>query len=212
MTGGSGPDYDHHEADDAHVDPLDDVFGSAPPSPAHESVESRPDEATITRPSALDPSDIPRLRSTHVTSGYREGIAVSKERHIQEGFDEGYCLGAELGMKAGWCLGALEGMWYALLRDAPSVEGENADEVSDGLSRAEIGAVRTTAAKELEVSYLCGRQYFGEDGIWLYDVPRSDSEEDPTLEQVAVAHPVLREWTQELAALSSRLHLEIGLK
>src|ERR1700761_2373964 len=83
-----------------YIDPLDDVFGSAPASPTL-AAQRNDDNTTVQSPStrAAHPSDVPRLRSTHVTNGYREGIAASKEQHIQAGFDEGYSLGAEVALK-----------------------------------------------------------------------------------------------------------------
>src|ERR1700761_4703178 len=114
---------------DAFVDPLDDVFGSAPTSPALPAQASENNEdAQLDVFGSVHPSDVPRLRSTHVTNGYREGIAASKEKFVQEGFDEGYALGAELGLKAGWCLGVLEG----LLRTEPRAEASSAGGGYDG--------------------------------------------------------------------------------
>ncbi|KAK4989441.1 Essential protein Yae1, N terminal [Elasticomyces elasticus] len=89
-------------------DQLDDVFGSRSPSPLHNE-ETTTD--TLHGPSnAASPehSDIARLRSTHTTNGYRDGISESKAKFVQEGFDEGYSLGAVLGLRAGWILGVLE--------------------------------------------------------------------------------------------------------
>ena len=110
---------EEQEAAQAHQqprhDPLDDVFGSAPSSP------SLP--PSMNGGGNTEHSDVPRLRRIHVTSGYREGISVSKEEHIQAGFDEGFSLGGEIGMRAGWCLGVLEGINQALARADEGEEG-----------------------------------------------------------------------------------------
>lgn len=58
-------------------------------------------------------SDLPTLRRQHVTSGYREGLAIGKAQVMQRGFDEGYPFGVELGLRIGAVLGVLEGMLAA---------------------------------------------------------------------------------------------------
>ena len=44
---------------------------------------------------------------------------------------------------------------------------------------------------------LFGKEYFGEDGIWTYDVLNQDAEvEDITFKEVADAHPLVKRWTK----------------
>ena len=196
------------------VDPLDDVFGSAPASPTHINDQdntrtSTPETTTDASGSRhADLSDIPRLRSTHITNGYREGIAASKENFIQEGFDEGYALGAEVGMKAGWCLGALEGILRAL--PASPRSGAESDGVEVTLARKEDASKMLTEAEEaLKVSNLFGAEYFGADGIWLYDIPAKDGgeSEEVTFAQVAEAHPTIKKWADAVLGLTKTLGL-----
>lgn len=81
---------------------LDDIFGDESPDPPLADPSA---SHTLHRPQGpTDPSDIPRLRSIHVTAGYRDGIASSKAAYVQEGFDEGFSLGAVLGGEWGMCL------------------------------------------------------------------------------------------------------------
>lgn len=189
------------------IDPLDDVFGSAPSSPTFHSQDSQ------TQRHLLDPSDIPRLRSTHVTNGYREGIAASKEKHIQEGFDEGYALGAELGMRVGWCLGVLEGVWNA----APTQTGDasqgraraDGSEKEGRVEREEVRKMLAQAEGELQVQCLFGKEYFGADGIWTYDVPDDSEAEEVTFRQVADAHPLLKKWMKIVGDLADGVGLEL---
>lgn len=177
-----------------NADLFDDIFGSAPASPVLGGQDGDV-EVDLARPHAVEHSDIPRLRSTHVTNGYREGIAESKERCIQEGFDEGYSLGAELGMKAGWCLGVLEGICRAL-------KGKHkAEELDTAMAKYE------RAQEELKMDKLFGKEYFGPDGIWLYNVP--GAEDETTFRQVASAHPVLHVWVGEVHADAKRYDLTI---
>ncbi|KAK4608984.1 hypothetical protein CLAFUW4_14583 [Fulvia fulva] len=156
-----------------HTDPLDDVFGSAPSSPNLAGREG-------THATNTDHSDIPRLRSIHVTNGYREGIAVSKEQHIQAGFDEGFSLGGEIGMKVGYILGVLEGIAKAIAR----AEDERVKKLWED------------AQEELKMEKILGEEYFGRDGIWKYDVPGQDVEGQGsvTFGNVARHHPVVRQW------------------
>jgi len=193
MNGVSGVhdgDTRHTDAQqETQADQLDDVFGSVPSSPnltAHDSAQERQH--------GTEHSDIPRLRSIHVTNGYREGIAASKETHMQDGFDEGYSLGAELGLKVGWCLGALEGMLRAMLAKSTAQ--------SDLAEKAQLDFDEAT--RELDVSHLCGKDYFGEDGIWLYNVPS----ESPSFEDIAAAHPVLQKWAVRVHEQAGVLGLE----
>jgi hypothetical protein len=174
---------------------LDDIFGSdgeeeqGPPLPA-------------------DHSDIPRLRSTHVTNGYREGIAASKEKHMQEGFDEGYNLGAEVGLKAGWRLGALEGIWRALPSNTPSAKSEATE--GNCITREEVRNMLDRAEEELKLESLFGKEHFGEDGIWLYEVPgQNTTDEEVTFEQIADAHPVLQVWRKQVLHLAKDVGLEL---
>ncbi|KAK5732044.1 Essential protein Yae1, N terminal [Elasticomyces elasticus] len=211
------PPIDHDEGHDlfmtgargnneTYSDPFDDVFGSAPGSPVLAGNDALNTESH-TGPSVH--SDISRLRNTHVTQGYRVGITASKERHMQDGFDEGYNLGAELGLKAGWCLGALEGICRAL--PATQVETGNAqDRAEDVISSKNVEALLELAKEELEISHLCGKEHFGEDGLWLYEVPGQDGEEhELTFERVAAAHPSMQKWTQEVMRLAEKAGLQL---
>ncbi|KAK4892933.1 Essential protein Yae1, N terminal [Elasticomyces elasticus] len=211
------PPIDHDEGHDLFItgapgnneiysDPFDDVFGSAPGSPVLAGTDGLNTESH-TGPSVH--SDISRLRNTHVTQGYREGITASKERHMQDGFDEGYNLGAELGLKVGWCLGALEGIWRAL--PATQVGTGNAqDRAEDVISSKNVEALLELAKEELEISHLCGKEHFGEDGLWLYEVPGQDGEEhELTFERVAAAHPLVQKWTQEVMRLAEKAGLQL---
>lgn len=176
----------HQEQPSHNNDLFDDIFGSAPASP--ELNASQGDETTAERGNNNEVSDIPRLRSRHVTEGYREGVAESKDKSIQAGFDEGYSLGAELGLKAGWCLGVLEGVCKAW--EKASADGkEPSGGLEDGKKPAELFK---QAQDELQMQKLFDPAYFGPDGIWLYDVP--GAEEETTFRDVALAHPVLSPW------------------
>lgn len=90
-----------------HQDLVDDVWGS---DNDDDSTILSNDVSSADRTDPSIRSDIPRLRSIHVTAGYRDGISSAKEASVQEGFDEGFAFGAEVGMAAGWILGILKGM------------------------------------------------------------------------------------------------------
>ncbi|KAK4950113.1 Essential protein Yae1, N terminal [Elasticomyces elasticus] len=212
------PPIDHDEGHDlfmtgapgnneTYSDPFDDVFGSAPGSPVLAGDDGLNTESH-TGPSVH--SDISRLRNTHVTQGYREGITASKERHMQDGFDEGYNLGAELGLKAGWCLGALEGIFRALPGTQHGSEGAP-DVTETTASRKNVEVLLELAKKELDISHLCGKEHFGEDGLWLYEVPNQDcGEHELTFERVAAAHPLLQKWTREVMQLAEKVGLQLS--
>ena len=194
----TGEDESHHSND-----LFDDVFGSAPNSPVLSG--GRDDDFAAERMTAHEVSDIPRLRSRHVTEGYREGIAESKEKFIQEGFDEGYSLGAELGLQAGWCLGVLEGVCKAL--DKTQTNGARQSQ-TDLQTEANPNELFKRAQDEMQMQKLFDPAYFGSDGIWLYDVP--GSEDETTFRQVAIAHPVLSKWLSTTRATADHVGLAIA--
>lgn len=92
------------------ADILDDIFGSSPPPSSSIERDSAPDAEATAPAAAAEPSDLPSLRRQHVTTGYRDGISLSKGEHVQDGFDAGFPVGAQLGMRAGTVLGILEGV------------------------------------------------------------------------------------------------------
>jgi len=184
-------------------DLFDDVFGSAPNSPILSG--GRDDDFAAERTNTHEVSDIPRLRSRHVTEGYREGIAESKEKFIQEGFDEGYSLGAELGLQAGWCLGVLEGVCKAL--DKMQANGGKQSQANTE-AEGKPDELFKNAQDEMQMQKLFDPAYFGSDGIWLYDVP--GLEDETTFRQVAIAHPVLSKWLSTTKTAANRVGLVIG--
>jgi hypothetical protein len=193
----------HEDQPDHSNDLFDDIFGSAPNSPTLEG--SHGDDHPAERGNNNEVSDIPRLRSRHVTEGYREGVAESKEKFIQAGFDEGYSLGAEIGLKAGWCLGVLEGVCKAMDKAQATGVKESQKGLQDTM---EPGELFKKAQDELQMQKLFDPAYFGNDGIWLYDVP--GTEEETTFKDVAMAHPVLSSWLIATRAAADRVGLVIA--
>ena len=184
--------------DNVYEDPFDDVFGD-------DTGSANSNEHMVPAQSANgDHLDISRLRSTHVTNGYREGIAESKATFVQEGFDEGYSLSAVIGFRVGWCLGVLEGLCHAL--DPSQAQSESISVTLE--SNKSLHARLSEAQGELSVQSLFGKEYFGSDGIWTYQVPGQDHEENVTFEEVSDAHPLLSKWN----TVVSELALDIGLQ
>jgi hypothetical protein len=196
---------------DSNFDALDDIFGSAPPSPVLGSNSiarqnaSGDTTSTTARPRFVDPSDIPRLRSEHSTAGYRDGTAAAKAASVQSGFDEGYSLAAVIGVRCGVILGVLEGLWRALASDLArcnrlGAEGswmitKDFDERVSVLKSGEqhIRTYLTDAKKELATESIFGPQFWGSDGIWTFEV--SGEENGSVLfGDVATAHPLLKKW------------------
>lgn len=149
-------------------DDFDDVFGSAPSSPTSHPADRHVDN---------EPSDIPRLKEKHQTEGYRDGVTQGKAQSIQAGFDEGYSLGAVLGLRVGKILGLLEGI-------AKAVEG------------TEGGGLWEKAREELRLEKVFGREYWGEDGVWKFEVPGEKEGGEVVFEMVADAHPLVERWME----------------
>lgn len=179
-----GPDLDTEPHPPEYTDPLDDVFSdSRPASPSPTGL------ATL---QSQEPSDIPRLRTTHTTAGYREGIAASKTQSLQPGFDEGYSLGAVLGLRVGYIIGVLEALHVAL----------------SATEKQRIGKILKEARDELSVEKVFARGVWGEDGVWAYEV--AGKEEEVTFEEVADAHPVLKSWTIRIKEEMDRFGIDEG--
>ncbi|TID16803.1 essential protein-like protein Yae1 [Venturia nashicola] len=165
-------------------DMFDDIFIASPPPPSRLPLHSEPTTDaladTLENAHLQERSDIQRLRSQHSTAGYREGITTSKASFMQEGFDEGYMLGAELGMRAGWIIGALEGV----------VRG------GQGVDRVKV--LLKEARQELSIKGLYAPEYFGQDGVWTYDIGdkfgEQEDERQLDFRMVAAAHPLIEKW------------------
>ena len=52
------------------------------------------------------------------------------------------------------------------------------------------------AREHLAVEKVFGREWWGEDGIWIYEV--QGKQEEVTFHEVADAHPLVKRWTQRV--------------
>jgi hypothetical protein len=181
---------------------LDDVFFSA-------NQDHTLDASDIGGRDSLpgnDVSDVARLRSTHNTAGYREGVSASKEAHVQEGFDEGYALGAEIGTRVGWILGALEGLVAGTRRGSITIQ-QSATQQSN---QTDVRTLLAQARLDLTEKSIYSPEYFYEHGLWKYDVPDSgdgpdDGDANVTFRDVASAHPLILKWSRAVDTAASGL-------
>ncbi|KAL8802267.1 MAG: hypothetical protein Q9182_003919 [Xanthomendoza sp. 2 TL-2023] len=170
---------------------LSDIFSDSPPA-----------SPSSTHYHPTDPSDIPRLRSTHVTNGYREGIAVARDQAVQPGFDEAYPLGAILGLRVGCILGLLEGLYAAFRVKKSNQSGANEKERKEldfmEEERKRLGALLERARAELKTETLFGKEYWKSDGdgLWAYQVHGKAVEQDVTFWEVAEQHPAVQKWME----------------
>jgi hypothetical protein len=182
-------------------DDFDDVFGSAPPSPtfSHENTDLA-QESRI-RSGNLEPSDIPRLKEKHETEGYRDGVTKGKAESVQKGFDEGYSLGAVLGLRIGKILGLLEGICGALRGGGEVYKGE-AERVEGllGMAKGELGTKSVFA-----------REWWGEDGVWRFEVPGEGDGMEVTFPDVAGAHPLVAKWERVIEVEVERWGLDLDI-
>ncbi|KAJ5040574.1 uncharacterized protein L3040_006226 [Drepanopeziza brunnea f. sp. 'multigermtubi'] len=175
-------------------DDLDDVFGSAPPSPSHPAAAQ----------GNFEPSDIPRLREKHETEGYRDGVTKGKGESVQAGFDEGYALGAVLGLRIGKILGMLEGI----------LAGVKGKEIGKEMEAERVRVERQfdEARGELRTEVVFGREFWGEDGVWRFEVPGDGKEgSEVVFSDVAGAHPLVRKWEGLVAEEVRRWGLDLGI-
>lgn len=204
----ASPELSPQDATLPRADPLDDVFGSddGDDSPVFDEDRDEPASQThIIRQDAVSqrhPSDMHRLQQEHTTAGYRDGVTEAKADSVQAGFDEGYGLGATVGLKVGQLLGLMEGIAGALGSD-PTSESEAASAV----------ALLASARAELDVRKVFSEVYWNVDGTWKYDVvPASgegEGQDDAVLfSDVAEAHPLVKKWTAAVQKQTQRWGLQ----
>lgn len=157
--------------------------GSPPASPP-ESPDSHHSQSPRVENETDVSSDATKLRAIHNTQGYRNGIGDAKSSKLQQGFDEGFLLGAELGALVGRILGVLDGLV---------------------ISGREVRVLRERAMEQLGLKSVFGREYFGEDGVWRWEVGvRGDGGGDGevTVRDVAGAHPLIGRWVGEVGEVA----------
>lgn len=174
-------------------DTLDDIFGSSPPSPTNAFALNGNRHAGNT-----EPSDIPRLQEKHETEGYRDGVTKGKGETVQTGFDEGYGLGAVMGLRIGRILGVLEGLYYAV--------------ASDGGEGRRVKGLWEDGKRELRTERVFGVEWWGEDGIWRFDVPgEGKGGSEVVFGDVVGAHPLVRRWEGVVGEECGRWGVDLGV-
>jgi hypothetical protein len=201
------------DPDPVHAnDDFDDVFGSAPGSPTlpyNDHEDGYILEGTQKKQGNVEWSDIPRLKEKHETEGYRDGVTKGKAESVQKGFDEGYGLGATLGLRAGKLLGVLEGIYSAILtatNDPANKENEEWE-----TQRERVGRLFEEAKDELKTQSMFGKEWWGEDGIWKFEVPGEKEGREVTFPDVASAHPLVVKWEKVVEEEVDRWGLDLGL-
>ncbi|KAF2963220.1 hypothetical protein GQX73_g10353 [Xylaria multiplex] len=171
-------------------DPLGDVFGTEPESPIHSSgvpiTHGNPDISLDTR----------RLQAQHNTVGYREGITAGKASSIQSGFDQGFVLGANIGIRAGQILGLLEGISAALVESDKSVRAYG---------------LLSQATAELNPESLFTSEFWAPDGTWTYPVTAADEDSEIVYPDVADQHPILTKWSRIVCDEAERWQIDPAL-
>lgn len=166
--------------DDIWHEPSNDRFGTSEVAPQ-----------SITTP------DIQRLHTMHTTSGYREGLATSRETSVQSGFDEGHLLGAAVGIRAGYLQGLIEGLERGVVLD--TVEAS----VRDTLT----GHLRSLKC-ELQLQKLLGEQFIAQDGTWKWDISSVSDGQAATVGFIANQHPVIVKISRALATYAQALQIQ----
>ncbi|KAI0886108.1 uncharacterized protein GGS22DRAFT_159945 [Annulohypoxylon maeteangense] len=141
--------------------------------------------------------DSRRLRTQHTVEGYRDGITSGKVECIQAGFDEGFNVGAFLGLKVGRILGFMEGVSTALKET--------------GHQTTHIDHLVSDAAKDLSTHSVFSEDYWASDGGWKYLVNGSTSTGEVLLEDVANEHPIIMKWEKIVNQEAMKLSLDGNL-
>ena len=169
-----------------HETALDDIYGSTPTSPFLDAQFSERAHEML--------SDLPSRQRALDADAYREGLASAKGQYVQEGFDEGYALGADLGLRVGYILGVLRGFvgaWKAQ---------------NQGIF-TELFTLYEEAQKELAIEQLLGQTWVDEGGIWKWEVQGADG--DATFREVAAQHPVVKKWDDKVEELATRWGVDL---
>jgi hypothetical protein len=160
-------------------------------------------------------SDIPRLSQVHSTAGYRDGIALARSRTAQQGFDEGYALGATIGHRAGQFLGVLENLAAAVgLHSLSLYSSHQPSRQGQGQGREEarrIDRLLAEARRELGVDSVFASEFWAEDGNWRYELSTGATAEGPVFADVADAHPLLRKWRAIVRAEAARYGVDLEI-
>ncbi|CAI7673235.1 unnamed protein product [Penicillium bialowiezense] len=169
---------------------LDDIFGSSPPRSEREL--NAPTRAAT---EGSEPSDLPSLRRQHVTAGYRDGTSSSKGLHVQEGFDAGFPVGAQMGMRAERSgPGVVKKPVRGTAAAASSKNTETNDEEIAELRRQKREQIRTlyqAALKELDVqAVFSGGEKEGATEV----VPAGQGEETAETQLAMKGDPVISKW------------------
>jgi hypothetical protein len=197
-------------------DDFDDVFGSAPPSPSFEhDLHIGDGNCRGGGLGNVEPSDIPRLKEKHETEGYRDGVTRGKAQTVQVGFDEGYGLGAVLGLRVGKVLGLIEGIWGPVDATAKGTEGEGNGVPQEWIAERErerLEKLFNEAKEELKTERVFGREWWGEDGIWKFEVPGERHKGKEVLfPDIAAAHPLIKKWEGIVDKEIQKWGLDLGL-
>ncbi|RYC61449.1 hypothetical protein CHU98_g4768 [Xylaria longipes] len=195
-----GDDLDYHTSifqmtsvSPPAYDPLDDVFGPDPDIPVHGPTTS------ATQGISEMSLDTQRLRAQHNTVGYREGITAGKAGSIQAGFDQGFALGANIGIRAGQILGLLEGISAALAETGPTDES------------VRVGSLLSQATTELNPESLFTSDFWASDGTWTYSVAPSHEGGEIIYPDVADQHPLISKWKRIACDEADRWHVDQAL-
>ncbi|KAI1122839.1 hypothetical protein F5Y10DRAFT_253225 [Nemania abortiva] len=193
-----GDDLDYHisisqmtSVSPLAYDTLDDVFGSDADSPLNGPAVSALRESDVSM--SLDTR---RLQAQHTTVGYREGITAGKAGSIQVGFDQGFALGANIGIRAGQILGLLEGIRVALAEAGPSEEYVRVD------------TLLSQATAELNPESVFTSEFWAPDGTWTYPVTVPHEDDEIIYPDVAGQHPLVAKWTRITCDEADRLHID----
>lgn len=178
-------------------DPIEDIFGPDLDSQGHgRGVLVNRENGT----SSLDMSlDSRRLQTQHNTVGYREGITAGKAGSIQAGFDQGFALGANVGLRAGQILGLLEGISAALAEAGPSIES------------ARLDNLLAQAGTELNPERIFTPDFWATDGTWKYPVIASHEDSEVIYRDVADQHPVISKWAEVARRLACSYYVDEAL-
>ncbi|KAK4129183.1 hypothetical protein N657DRAFT_639752 [Parathielavia appendiculata] len=227
-------DISHDQPTESDSNNLDDIWASDDQPTTYSHPHPHPHghhQQYYTPPQEV--SDIPRLSQAHTTAGYRDGITLAKARTAQQGFDEGYGLGATIGARAGQLLGVLEGLAAAVGLHALSLSSSSSSSSSPSSSEElppstgtetgyyegsppqwtgrdearRIEGLLNEARRELSVQGVFDGAFWAADGNWRYDVGGSGGglgEDGVVFSDVAEAHPLLRKWGGIVRAEAAR--------
>lgn len=98
-------------------------------------------------------------------------------------------------MRVGYILGVLEGLCSSTSASASASVAASASASDEG--KGNVARLKK-ARHELAIEMVFGKEWWGEDGVWTFDVESGGEGGEVTFREVAEKHPLLKAWMERV--------------